>query len=55
MDRAATHKAGKAGADLPLLPVNFVAEEGADRAELGLMPSLYSAGSSPATNVAEQS
>ena len=35
MDRTAAHEAGKAGADLPLFPVDFVSEEGADRAELG--------------------
>jgi hypothetical protein len=35
INRSAVHKAGKAGADLSLLPVDFVSEEGADRPELG--------------------
>ena len=35
MDRAAMQEAGQVGADLLPLPVDFVTEEGADRAELG--------------------
>ena len=35
MDRAAVQEAGEVGADLLPLPVDFVTEEGADRAELG--------------------
>ena len=35
MDRTAAHEAGKTSADLPLLPVDFVSEQGADRTELG--------------------
>src|SRR5262245_48185109 len=36
MDSTTVHKSGKVGADLLALAVDFVAEEGADRAELGL-------------------
>src|SRR5262245_18518523 len=36
MDRTAMYKAGKVGADLLTLPVDFVPEEGTNRAELGL-------------------
>jgi hypothetical protein len=35
MSRTAMHKARKMGADLLLLSVDFVPEQGADRAELG--------------------
>jgi hypothetical protein len=40
MDRTAVYKAGKVGADLLPLRIDFVPEEGADQASLGLMASL---------------
>ena len=36
IDRAAVHEAGKVGADLLPFAIDFVSEDGADRAELGL-------------------
>src|SRR4030095_7398494 len=36
IDRAAVHEAGKVGTDFLPLPVDFVPEEGGDRAELGV-------------------
>jgi hypothetical protein len=35
IDRTAVHEAGKVGTDFLPLPVDFVPQEGADRAELG--------------------
>jgi hypothetical protein len=56
MDRAALHEAGKVDADLLPLPVDFVPEEGAERAELGFdgLVVIF-IGVQAATNVAEQS